>query len=59
MDFRVGRNGTPYFLEVNPLPGLNPVSGDYVIMGGKVGWSYRALIGAVLDSAARRYGLGA
>ena len=26
-DFRV-RDGVPYFLEINPLPGLNPESGD-------------------------------
>lgn len=58
MDFRVTRDGTPYFLEVNPLPGLNPQSGDFVIMGEAMGWSYKALIGEVLNSALKRYGLG-
>jgi len=31
IDFRV-RDGVPYFLEVNPLPGLNPEDSDLVIM---------------------------
>jgi len=58
MDFRISADGTPYFLEVNPLPGLNPQSGDYVIMGEAMGWSYNSLIGAVLNSAVERCGLG-
>jgi D-alanine-D-alanine ligase len=59
MDFRISADGTPYFLEVNPLPGLNPKSGDYVIMAEAMGWSYNSLIGAVLSSAIARCGLGA
>jgi D-alanine-D-alanine ligase len=58
MDFRISRDGTPYFLEVNPLPGLNPQSGDYIIMGQAMGWSYKALITAVLGAAVKRCELG-
>jgi D-alanine-D-alanine ligase len=58
MDFRVSAEGVPYFLEVNPLPGLNPQSGDYVIMGEAMGWSYNSLIAEVLNSAIQRCGLG-
>jgi D-alanine-D-alanine ligase len=58
MDFRISQGGTPYFLEVNPLPGLNPTSGDYVIMAEAMGWSYNSLIGAVLNSAIERCGIG-
>jgi len=54
MDFRIGEDGTPYFLEVNPLPGLNPKSGDLPIMAGKVGWSYENLISTILGAALRR-----
>jgi D-alanine-D-alanine ligase len=54
MDFRIGKDGTPYFLEVNPLPGLNPKSGDLPIMAGKVGWSYETLISNILSAALRR-----
>ena len=55
MDFRIGPDGTPYFLEINPLPGLNPKSGDLPIMAGKMGWTYEALISAVLNAALQRY----
>ena len=55
LDFRL-RNGVPYFLEVNPLPGLNPHSGDLVILSGLAGWSYSQLIEAILDAALVRCG---
>jgi D-alanine-D-alanine ligase len=58
MDFRIARDGTPYFIEVNPLPGLNPQSGDFVIMAEAMGWSYKKLITAVLNAAIARCGLG-
>jgi D-alanine-D-alanine ligase len=54
VDFRVGRDGTPYFLEINPLPGLGTYS-DLVIMAIKLGWTHEELIGAVLDAAIERY----
>ncbi len=57
MDFRVAPDGVPYFLEVNPLPGLNPHSGDLPILAGKMGWSYEALINAILTAACERYAL--
>lgn len=52
-DFRV-RDGVPYFLEINPLPGLNPHSGDIVLMATRMGWTYPQLIGAILDAAIKR-----
>jgi D-alanine-D-alanine ligase len=57
VDFRIAADGTPYFLEINPLPGLNPKSGDIVIMSKKMGWTYSGLISAIVDAAAKRYGL--
>ncbi len=56
MDFRISPEGIPYFLEANPLPGLNPGSGDLPIMARKVGWTYENLISAVLDAALQRLG---
>jgi D-alanine-D-alanine ligase len=56
LDFRIAPDGTPYFLEVNPLPGLNPRSGDIVLMSGLMGISYSQLIGIILNAALRRYG---
>jgi D-alanine-D-alanine ligase len=55
VDFRVGADGTPYFLEVNPLPGLNPDSGDLPIMSYKMGWTYNGLIKAIFEAALARY----
>jgi len=54
LDFRVGSNGIPYFLEINPLPGLNPKSGDLPIMAGMMGWTHQALISAILKAALGR-----
>jgi D-alanine-D-alanine ligase len=59
VDFRVAPDGIPYFLEINPLPGLNPESGDIVIMAGLMGRSYENLIGAILKAALRRCNLDA
>jgi len=55
LDFRISPEGKPYFLEINPLAGLNPRSSDLPIMTSKIGLSYNALISAILDSALERY----
>lgn len=56
IDFRLGEDGIPYFLEINPLPGLNPQSGDLPIMSYKMGWTYNELIEAILNASSGRYG---
>ena len=56
LDFRVDSRGVPYFIEINPLPGLGDYS-DLVIMAIKLGWSYEVLIGAILSAARQRYPL--
>jgi D-alanine-D-alanine ligase len=53
IDFRL-RDGVPYFLEVNPLPGLNPTTSDLVILARHGGLGYDELIGAILDAARAR-----
>jgi D-alanine-D-alanine ligase len=53
IDFRL-RHGIPYFLEANPLPGLNPESSDLVIMARLCGWSYQKLIETILQAAMTR-----
>lgn len=55
-DFRV-RDGVPYFIEINPLPGLSPDSGDIVFLAYRVGLTYPQLVGMILDAAAKRCGL--
>ena len=55
LDFKLSSEGVPYFLEINPLAGLNPKSGDLPIMAYKLGWSYQTLISAILNAALQRY----
>jgi D-alanine-D-alanine ligase len=54
IDFRL-RDGVPFFLEVNPLPGLNPVTSDLVILARGAGWSYEQLIETILEEAHTRW----
>jgi D-alanine-D-alanine ligase len=53
IDFRL-RDRVPYFLEVNPLPGLNPETGDLVIIAKSMGVSHTELIGRILSAATER-----
>ena len=57
VDVRVGKDGTPYFLEINPLPGLSPVYGDLPIMARRMGWSYAQLVKTIFHHALKRCGL--
>ncbi len=56
-DFRLDENYTPYFLEINPLPGLNPETSDFPIMAYKMGLNYKDIIKGILESAFERYGI--
>ena len=54
VDMRLDAEGRPQFIEVNPLPGLNPRTGDLCILAGKAGLAYERLIGSIVESAIRR-----
>ncbi len=56
LDFRI-RDGVPYFIEINPLPGLNPESSDLVIMADLLKISHAKLIEQVVDAAMIRAGV--
>ena len=56
VDIRVGEDQIPYFLEINPLPGLSPVYGDLVIMARSMGWDYAKLVKTIFHHALKRYG---
>jgi len=56
VDIRVGEDNLPYFLEVNPLPGLSPIYGDLVIMARSMGWDYAQLVDTIFHQALKRYG---
>ena len=55
VDIRRDRDGVPNFVEVNPLPGMNPVSSDLIILATRIGWKYEDVIGGVITSAIRRW----
>lgn len=55
IDYRI-RNGTPYFIEANPLPGLAPDWSDLVILGKGAGLTYPDLVRMILRAAIRRVG---
>ena len=57
IDLRCDAHDEPQFLEVNPLPGLNPTYSDLPILIGRAGISYQELLGMIVDASARRWGL--
>lgn len=54
MDFRIAADGTPHFLEVNPLPGLS-LDSDLFIIATAMGWSHPMMIRSILAAAISRY----
>jgi D-alanine-D-alanine ligase len=54
IDFRLNRDRLPYFLEANPLPGLNSEYSDLVLLARLAGWTYERLIGTILEEALSR-----
>ena len=57
IDFRSDAKGDPYFLEANPLAGLNPWHSDLPILAAQNGVAFTTLIGIILDAGLARYGL--
>ncbi|MCA9691638.1 MAG: hypothetical protein R3A51_20320 [Nannocystaceae bacterium] len=57
VDFRVTDDGDVYFIEVNALPSLDPAAGIYrsAALAGLA--SAEAVLAAILESAAERWGL--
>lgn len=56
VDIRLDRDGNPSFMEVNPLPGLNPGHSDLPMIARREGMEFRDLIGAIITSALKRVG---
>ncbi len=57
VDFRCDSEGEPYFLEINPLPGIHPTYSDLPIMCTLAGTSYPELVGRIVEASARRWSL--
>ena len=63
IDFRMDKKGRIYFLEINPLPGMDfdPEEQDisfFPFMAMKADYSYDELVRRLIESAKGRYGLG-
>ena len=54
IDIRLAKNDTPYVLEINPLPGLNPRESNFPIMAYAAGMKYDDIIDSILTSAYQR-----
>lgn len=54
VDIRMDRNGVPSFMEVNPLPGLNPAHSDLPIIAGQEGVAFKEVIRMIVESALER-----
>jgi len=56
VDFRVDNKGNAYVLEINPLPSLS-TEDVFQLVAKETGISYEQMIGKILNSALKRYGL--
>ena len=56
IDYRI-RDGVPYFIEINPLPGLNPISSDLVLIGNAMGVPHAELVRRIFEAACARVGV--
>lgn len=54
VDVRLDEHGDPRFIEVNPLPGLNPESSDLPILWRLGGHEYSELVRSIFGSAMLR-----
>ncbi len=54
VDLRQDASGRLNFIEVNPLPGLNPVHSDLPILSRMHGITFEKLMGMILDAALQR-----
>ncbi len=57
VDFRLDANGTIYFIEINPLPGLAPHYSDYPMLAEFCGVSHEELVYQILCAGANRAGV--
>lgn len=53
-DIRLRADGTPFVLEVNPLPGLSPLDSNFPVMTTAAGLSHEALIQRIVALAMTR-----
>ena len=54
VDLRCDAHVRPYFLEMNPLPGLHPAHSDLPILCNLLGIAYDTLLQMIMESATQR-----
>ncbi len=54
-DIRLRADGTPFVLEVNPLPGLHPSDSNFPVMTSAAGYTHRALIQRIVELSMVRH----
>ena len=57
IDIRLSPTGTPYFLEINPLPHLHPKIGDFCRSAQASEISYTDLLSMIVHNAANRFAI--
>jgi len=55
VDIMLGKDGVPYVLEINPLPGLDPVDSNFPYIAKCAGLSYADLMNRILEVALERH----
>ena len=55
VDIMLGKDGVPYVLEVNPLPGLDPVDSNFPYIAKCAGLNYESLMNKILEVAVERH----
>ena len=55
VDLRFDGDGHANFIEINPMPGLNPVTGDLVVMTKLLGGRYDDLTAVIVEETVSRY----
>ena len=55
VDIMLGKDGVPYVLEVNPLPGLDPVDSNFPYIAKCAGLNYPDLMKRILEVAVERH----
>jgi len=54
LDFRLSKEGRPYFIEINPLPGLARDYSDFPNICKAGGLHYDEMIAGIVDNAKER-----
>jgi D-alanine-D-alanine ligase len=60
IDYRLDEKGKLYFIEINTLPGINPLPGQisyFPLAARTAGLSFKEMIGKILSLACARYGI--